>query len=187
MKELSLNILDIAQNSVKANATEITIELIEEGNKLTFRITDDGKGMTADFAASVLDPFTTTRTTRKVGLGLPLLKMAAEATGGGIEIESRDEAHYSDHGTVVTATFYTDHIDCPPVGDMASTMTLLIQNAPFAPRYIYRRVKDGGEFRLDTDELHASLGGDIPLSEPSVLEFINDYVAEGENELGNNK
>ena len=185
MKELSLNILDVAQNSVKAKATVITVELIEEGNELTFRITDDGVGMTPEFLANVLDPFTTTRTTRRVGLGLPLLKMAAEATGGYITVTSRDAAHHEDHGTVVTAVFRTDHIDCPPLGDIASTMVMLIQNAPFAPRYIYRRSVDGNGFVLDTDELHASLGEDVPLSEPEVLAFVGDYIREGEEEIEN--
>lgn len=183
MKELSLNILDIAQNSVKAGATVITVEIIEQGPLLTFRITDDGRGMTPEFVESVLDPFTTTRTTRKVGLGLPLLKMAAESTGGNISVVSRDADSYPDHGTTVTATFRTDHIDCLPLGDIVSTLVLLIQNAPFAPRYIYRHAKDGREFRLDTDEFRAELGRDIPLSEPAVLEFIREYAEEGESTL----
>ena len=154
MKELSLNILDIAQNSVKAGAKNIEISLAEEGNRLTFRITDDGCGMSEDFLARVLDPFTTTRTTRKVGLGLPLLKMAAEATGGSLEISSRSEKEHADHGTEVTATFYTDHIDCPPLGDIVSTVVLLLQNAPFEPRYVYSHSKGENVFSLDTAELH---------------------------------
>ncbi|MBP5156148.1 MAG: sensor histidine kinase [Clostridia bacterium] len=184
MKELSLNILDIAQNSVKAGAGNIEISLAEEGSRLVFRITDDGCGMTKDFLANVLDPFTTTRTTRKVGLGLPLLKMAAEATGGAVEITSRSEKETADHGTEVTATFYTDHIDCPPLGDIVSTVVLLLQNAPFGPRYVYSHSKGENRFSLDTDELHEQLGPDIPLSEPAVLEFIESYLREGEESLG---
>ncbi|MBR0231676.1 MAG: sensor histidine kinase [Clostridia bacterium] len=184
MKELSLNILDIAQNSVKAGAKNIEISLAEEGNRLTFRITDDGCGMSEDFLARVLDPFTTTRTTRKVGLGLPLLKMAAEATGGSLEISSRSEKEHADHGTEVTATFYTDHIDCPPLGDIVSTVVLLLQNAPFEPRYVYSHSKGENVFSLDTDELHEQLGPDIPLSEPAVLEFTESYLREGEEGLG---
>ena len=184
MKELSLNILDIAQNSVKAGAANITLELIEEGNLFTFRITDDGRGMTREFVERVVDPFTTTRTTRKVGLGLPLLKMAAEATGGELTIVSRDEASYPvDHGTAVTATFFTDHIDCPPLGDIVSTVLLLLQSAPFAPRYLYKHVKNGETFVLDTDELHEQLGPDVPLDEPEVLAFLREYLTEGEAAL----
>ena len=183
MKELSLNILDIAQNSLKAEAGVINIELTEQGNLLTFKISDDGKGMTEEFAKKVLDPFTTTRTTRKVGLGLPLLKMAAEATGGEVTVTSRDKEHYEDHGTVTSATFYTDHIDCLPLGDIVSTLVMLIQSAPFAPRIIYRHIKNGKEFCIDTDDLHEQLGPDIPLSEPAVLEFIESYAREGEAEI----
>ena len=101
MRELSLNILDIAQNSVKANATLVRISIDETEDTLSFEIADDGKGMTADFLSRVTDPFTTTRTTRKVGLGLPLLKMEAEMTGGSFSIRSRSEKEYKDHGTEV--------------------------------------------------------------------------------------
>ncbi|MBQ9469283.1 MAG: ATP-binding protein [Clostridia bacterium] len=181
MKELSLNILDIAQNSFKAEAENIALELLEEGALFTFRITDDGRGMTPEFLMRVMDPFTTTRTTRKVGLGLPLLKMAAEATGGELKIVSKDREHYpEDHGTVVTATFFTDHIDCPPLGDVVSTVLLLIQSAPFSPRLSYTHKKNGEEFSLDTAELHEQLGPDVPLDEPEVLAFLRDYLTEGE-------
>lgn len=184
MKELSLNILDIAQNSVKAEAENITLEVIEQGNVTTFRITDDGRGMTPEFLSRVLDPFTTTRTTRKVGLGLPLLKMAAEATGGTLSISSRDrESHPDDHGTVVTATFRTDHIDCPPLGDVVSTVLLLLQNAPFSPRYLYRHQKNERVFELDTNDLHEQLGPDVPLDEPEVLAFLREYLTDGEGAL----
>ena len=185
MKELSLNILDIAQNSVKARAENISLEIVEEGSTLTFRITDDGVGMTGAFLERVFDPFTTTRTTRKVGLGLPLLKMAAEATGGWLTIVSKDKENYADHGTTVSATFFTNHIDCPPLGDVVSTVLMLVQSAPFSPHYIYEHTKNGKSFRLDTDELHEQLGPDIPLNEPEVLSFIKDYLSEGEAELTN--
>ena len=184
MKELSLNILDIAQNSVKAGANNIEISIEEENGRLVFTITDDGCGMTRDFLQNVLDPFTTTRTTRKVGLGLPLLKMAAEATEGTLEIESRSEKEFEDHGTTVKAVFNTGHIDCPPLGDIASTVTLLLQNAPFAPRYVYTHAKNGKSFTLDTDDLHEQLGNGIPLSEPEVLVFIEEFLRENEEELG---
>lgn len=184
MKELSLNILDIVQNSVKAKAENIFVELEESEEQLRIRITDDGCGMSPEFLARVLDPFTTTRTTRKVGLGLPLLKMAAEATGGSLEILSKDEnSHPSDHGTVLTALFYKNHIDCPPLGDIVSTLVLLLQNAPFSPRYRYCHRKNGGEANLDTAELHEQLGPDIPLSEPEVLAFVSDYLTEAEEAL----
>ena len=184
MKELSLNILDIAQNSVKAEATFIEILIAEEGPKMELTIRDNGYGMKEEFLRNVLDPFTTTRTTRKVGLGLPLLKMAAESTGGSLQISSihRDEDEKR-CGTAVKATFFTDHIDCPPLGDIVSTVVLLVQNAPFSPRYLYRHTKDGKESLLDTEELHLQLGGDIPLNEPEILAFISEYLQVQEEAL----
>ena len=124
MKELSLNVLDIAMNSVKAKATLIGIHITENDETLTMEIIDNGCGMTAEFLRGVIDPFCTTRTTRKVGLGVPLLKLAAEQTGGGVTITSRHESEYpNDHGTHVTATFYKQHIDFTPMGDIISTVT----------------------------------------------------------------
>ena len=112
MKELSLNILDIAENSLKAGATLVGIDVTEEKDTLTVTVSDNGCGMTEEFLKTVTDPFSTTRTTRKVGLGIPLLKMEAEQTGGSFSIMSRCEAEYkSDHGTVTSAVFYKDHID----------------------------------------------------------------------------
>lgn len=184
MKELSLNILDIVQNSVQAEAENIEIEIVEDGKYLTVTITDDGYGMKREFLESVLDPFTTTRTTRDVGLGLPLLKMAAEQTEGSLSIESvhRDDDPVN-HGTRVKAVFVSEHIDCPPLGDIVETVVLLVQGAPFKPRYMYRHVKNGKQSVLDTNELHEELGGDIPLSEPEVLAFISDYLGQQEAAL----
>ena len=122
MKELSLNILDITENSVKAGASLTEILLTEQENALTITIRDNGCGMDAETVKRVTDPFYTTRTTRAVGLGLPLLKLEAQQTGGDVTVTSRDKATYPDtHGTQVQAVFYTDHIDCPPVGDMPAT------------------------------------------------------------------
>ncbi len=183
MKELSLNILDIVQNSVRANADVIEIDIHESGPLLTLTVKDNGHGMKEEFLKGVLDPFTTTRTTRKVGLGLPLLKMVAEQTGGSLSIRSKHEQDHEDHGTTLCARFYTDNIDCPPLGDIVSTIVLLIQGAPFAPRYIYRHCKDGKESFLDTDDLHEQLGADIPLSEPEVLAFVREYLTDMEGAL----
>ena len=188
MKELSLNVLDVAQNSVKAESSRIEILIEEVGTRMTLTIKDNGYGMKADFLENVLDPFTTTRTTRKVGLGLPLLKMAAEGTGGSLEIRSvHREDDPSNCGTDVKAVFFTDHIDCPPLGDIVSTMVLLIQNAPFTPRYVYLHTKDGKESFLDTEELHRQLGGDIPLNEPEILQFLSEYLKEQEAALCNER
>lgn len=178
MKELSLNILDIAQNSVKAGAEHLDIRLTQRENRLVIVIEDDGCGMSPAFLASVTDPFTTTRTTRKVGMGLPLFKLAAEQTGGALTITSR-QAGPDDpaHGTCVTATFVTDHMDCAPLGDVASTIVTLIQGSP-ALHLTFVHTVDGMEKRLSTDEMREMLGPDIPLSDPEVLLWARDFLNE---------
>ncbi len=177
MKELSLNILDIAQNSIKAGATVITIELEEREKHFSIRITDNGCGMKADFLENVTNPFTTTRTTRNVGLGIPLFKLAAEQTGGFLTITSRHESeHPDDHGTVVTAVFDPTHMDFTPLGDIVSTLTILIQGSPDI-RWIFTHTQENGCVSLDTDELKAVLG-DIPLDTFEVIAWISDYLKE---------
>ena len=174
MKELALHLLDIAQNSVTAGARHIDLTLEEnEQRDCRLMIADDGKGMTLEFLASVTDPFTTTRTTRKVGLGLPLLRMMAEQTGGSMEIESQVGV-----GTTVIALFRAGHIDCPPLGDLPSTVSLLIQGAPDV-EWTYRHTTPKGTCVLDTRELRAVLG-EVPLSEPSVALWIKEYLQEQE-------
>lgn len=181
MKELSLNILDIAQNSIRAEAKRLTISLEQNGAWLTVAISDDGKGMSPDFAAEAANPFATTRTTRKVGMGLPLFKLAAEQTGGTFSIVSRQtKAESGEHGTTVTATFDTSHVDCEPLGDVASTILTLIQGNPdLSLTYLYR--KNGAQTRLSTDEMRQTLGNDIPLNSPEVLAWAREYL-EGEPE-----
>lgn len=171
MQELSMNILDIAQNSVKAGAALVEIGLLQDTAQrvLELSIKDDGSGMSAEMAARVTDPFCTSRTTRKVGLGLPFLKMAAEMTGGGMHIESAPGA-----GTLVRATFTLGHIDLAPLGDIGGTISALAQCNPDMD-FIYRFARDGQEFVFDTREAREMLGG-VPLSEPQVALFIKDYV-----------
>lgn len=177
MKELSLNILDIAENSVKAGATLTEILLDEADSRLTLTIRDNGCGMTAEVVQSVTDPFYTTRTTRKVGMGLPLLKLEAEMTGGSVSVTSRAAAeHPDDHGTVVTATFATDHIDCPPLGDVTATMVTLIQGHPDTDfRFCHTTAEH--EVTLDTRELRAVLE-DVPLNSYEVLQWIEGFLRE---------
>ena len=131
MKELSLNILDIAKNSVKAGAKLCTVEITEDRETLDLKISDDGCGMKEEFVKNVTDPFCTTRTTRAVGLGIPLLKLEAEQTGGSFSITSRHESEYpDDHGTVTEAKFYKNHIDMTPLGDIISSVATLVQGSP---------------------------------------------------------
>lgn len=174
MKELSLHLLDVAQNSVSAGAKHINLVLEEtEGHILHMVLADDGRGMSPELLAQVTDPFTTTRTTRKVGLGLPLLRMTAEQTGGSIDIQSQVGV-----GTAVTALFHLEHIDCPPLGDLPTTISLLIQGAPEI-EWTYRHTTPRGEALLDTRELRTVLE-DVPLSEPAVAQWIKEYLLEQE-------
>ena len=178
MKELSLNILDIAQNSIHADATLVQILLDETERSLKLTIIDDGKGMSEEFLARVTDPFSTTRTTRKVGMGLPLLKLAAEQTGGYLSITSRERAKYpEDHGTEVTAFFYTDHLDFTPLGDVISTVVSLVQGSPEVD-FVFRHTRPQGEVELDTREIREVLGEDVPLSSPDVLVWIRETLSE---------
>ena len=178
MRELSLNVLDIAQNSVSAKASLIEIELIENSktHDLLIGIYDNGKGMTPEQVESVRDPFFTTRTTRKVGMGIPIFKFAAEMTGGKLEIESEVGA-----GTRVRAYFKTDHLDFTPIGDMTSTMISLI-TMNLHIDFLYRRQLDGREFTVDTRQLKEILG-DVPLNEPSIALWITDYINENTKQL----
>ena len=178
MKELSLNVLDITKNSVKAGATLIDISLVEEGNQLTLTITDNGCGMKPEVVATVMNPFYTTRTTRKVGMGVPLLMLAAEQTGGSVTIESRhEEAFPEDHGTVVTARFFTDHIDFTPIGDLIATMQTLIMGSPEID-FTFLHDMNGRRMELDTRELRAVLGEDVPLDSYEVIEWIGGFLRE---------
>lgn len=183
MKELSLNILDIAQNSVKAEADRIKITIEETDSTLTFSVEDNGCGMTPDFLKSVTDPFCTTRTTRKVGLGIPLLKLAAEQTGGKLEIESKHVSLYPDsHGTKTSALFYKNHMDFTPLGDIISTVVTLIQGQPDINWSFVHKMKDK-TVELHTDEMKEVLG-DVPLDNFEVISWINEYLKEqydGEN------
>ena len=178
MKELSLNVLDIAMNSVKAKATLINIHITEDDELLKMEIIDNGCGMTADFLRGVIDPFCTTRTTRKVGLGIPLLKFAAEQTGGEVIITSKHESEYpEEHGTRVTATFYKKHIDFTPMGDIISTVTTLIQGSPDID-FVFLHKSNTFDVSLDTREVREVLGPEIPLSEPEILLWIADNLSE---------
>lgn len=178
MKELALNILDIAENSVRAGATLTQIRLVDTADTRTLTITDDGCGMDAATAARVTDPFCTSRTTRKVGMGLPLLKLEAEQTGGRLTVTSRAAAdHPDDHGTVVEAVFHLRHIDCLPLGDVAETMVTLIQGHPDTDFRLEHRRPERPPVTLDTRELRTVLE-EVPLNSYEVLQWIRDHLRE---------
>lgn len=174
MRELSLNVLDIAQNSIVAGATLIELVVKEDTvtDRLTLVIADNGRGMTPEQLAQVRDPFYTTRTTRKVGMGVPLFRMASEMAGGEFVIQSS-----VGEGTTVTATFGLTHIDRMPLGDMAATVSTLIRLNPHLD-FVYRHAVDDRLFELDTRVLREVLDG-VPLSEPDVMEWIDSNMAEG--------
>jgi anti-sigma regulatory factor (Ser/Thr protein kinase) len=178
MREMALHVLDIAENGINAGASlvEIKIKESKKDNLLTITIRDNGKGMAPEMVERALDPFYTTRTTRRVGLGLSLFREAARRCEGTFEISSRLGV-----GTEVKATFRRDHIDLAPMGDMAGTLVSLIVGNPGVD-FVYEHHSDQGEFRLDTKEVKTELdGGDI--THPAVLDFLGRYINEGIKEL----
>lgn len=179
MKEISLNILDIAENSVKAGATLTEIYVDEAGDKLTLTIKDDGCGMNEETVKSVTDPFYTTRKTRKVGLGIPLLKLACEQTGGSLSITSSVDE--DTHGTTVTAVFFKNHIDFTPLGDVISSIVTLIQGHPDTD-FLFRHSTEGGAVELDTREIRAVLEG-VPLDTYEVILWVRDNLEEQYKEI----
>ena len=185
MKELSLNILDIAQNSIRARAKLVKITLHENAESLEITVSDDGCGMKADFLKRVTDPFSTTRTTRSVGLGLPFFKMEAEMTGGTMTIDSRSEEEYNDHGTVVTARFFKNHIDYIPLGNIIDTVCTLIHGAENVD-FLFSHSYEDAVISLSTREMREMLGEDIPLSSPEVLAWVRDYLTESYTALYGN-
>ena len=182
MKELSLNILDITENSTKAKAELISIEISEINDTLTITITDNGTGMSEQTLASVANPFYTTRTTRKVGMGIPLFRMAAEMTGGNLTIASKHiDEHPDTHGTTVTALFYKNHIDFTPLGDIISTVTTLIQGHPDVD-FLFNHIIGDERVSLDTRDLRTVLEG-VPLDTFEVLIWIKDNLTEQYREI----
>lgn len=173
MRELSLNVMDVAQNSVRAQASLVTITVSESDREdtLTISIADNGCGMTEEQVQQVIDPFFTTRTTRKVGLGVPLFKLSAEQTGGSFDITSAQGV-----GTTTTARYVKSHVDMTPLGDINGTVEILIRCNPDID-FVFTHSTDGAAFTLDTRELREVLG-DVSLDTPDVLEWIHAYLEE---------
>ena len=179
MKELSLHILDIVQNSFKASARDVSVTVSEDTKTdlLSIIVQDNGCGMSADFVRRVLDPFVTTRTTRPVGLGLPLLHQAALQTDGSLDIQS-----VPGEGTTVTVRFGLSHFDRPPLGDLAGTLCTLLGDTD-GIHFVYTHRTEKGEFVLDTEELVEILGP-VSLSEPAVFSFLLEFIGENLQEIG---
>ena len=174
MKELSLHILDIANNSIraKANTIQILVTEDEEKNLLTIKIEDDGCGMTEDFLKIVKNPGVTTKTNPDAGMGIPLFEAECLRCGGGLDIKS-----VAGIGTEVQATFELKHKERLPIGNMAETMKALILGSPEID-FIYRHIKKGREFLMDTREIKKTLDG-VPIDEAKVLLWIGEYIGEG--------
>ncbi|MBI3150723.1 MAG: ATP-binding protein [Chloroflexi bacterium] len=179
MREIALHLMDIAENSAAAEGRNICIEVHEDlqSDLLTASVTDDGRGMDAETAQRVLDPFYTTRTTRKVGLGIPLLKLAAEMSGGGLSLVTE-----AGKGARVEARFRHSHIDRMPLGDLASTfLALLVSHPKIHWVFIYKGIDKNGNvdnFEFDDTELKNELG-DMPITEPEILMFVRGLIEEG--------
>ncbi len=183
MRELALHILDLLQNTVEAGATQVDLAVDEDWTLDRLRITvrDNGRGMDAETAARATDPFFTSRTTRHIGLGLPLLAAATERANGLLTITSQPGA-----GTTVEATFQLSHPDRQPLGNLAHTLlAFLYAERAAGLRYVHRTERAGGggaTFEFDTAELHTALG-DAPLALPAVQRWLAEYLAEGEETL----
>jgi hypothetical protein len=179
MREIALHLLDIAENSVAAESHNISIHVHEDlfHDRLLASVIDDGRGMDAQTAQQVQDPFYTTRTTRNVGLGIPLLKSAAEMADGSFSLQSEPG-----NGTWVEAEFRHSHIDRMPLGDLSSTfLTLLISHPQIDWTFLYRLTdtnRQSRDFIFESAELKSELG-DISLTEPEVLTFLRGVFEEG--------
>lgn len=174
MRDLSLHILDLAENSIVAGASLVRIGLfLEKDGVLTFVLEDDGKGMPPELLEKVTSPFATTRTTRKVGLGIPLMKENAEKAEGSLRLEST-----VGKGTLLTVTMNTRHIDCLPLGDLTGTLLSLMLTNPEKPEFLFEGKTEQGECSFDTREVRAVLGEGIPLNEPAVAAWLKEALEE---------
>ena len=173
MKEIALHLLDIVQNSVRAGAAHVDVgfDLGSDG-LLTMTVKDDGCGMSPELLRRVQSPFVTTRTTRKVGLGIPLLMQNTMQSGGSVRLESTEGV-----GTLLTATFQTSSIDCLPLGDLASTMASIVMGSPDKPEFTLRCTSPTGAMDFSTEEIRQALGG-VSLAEPAVVQWMQASIQE---------
>ncbi len=174
MEDLSLHMLDIAENSIKAQAKSIAITVEESQKKdlLSLEIVDDGIGMDKEKKAKALDPFFSTRKERRFGLGLSLLEEASKAANGRFYLDSEPGK-----GTKILATFQASHIDTKPLGDLPQTLITLIVGNPDVD-ILYTHITDESEYVLDTAGIKSQLNG-IPISSPEVINIIKKNIREG--------
>ncbi len=178
MKELSLHVLDVIQNSVSANAANIHLIIHENSSAetLTIIIEDDGKGMAPEVLGKVTDPFFTSRTTRKVGLGIPLFKQNAEISGGSFKITSQ-----LGKGTRVKAVFGLSHFDRPPLGDIAGVVMLMV-SSNLHINFFYQHKIDQKMYEFNTPEIKEVLE-DLPLNDPAVIRHLKEMINENLKDL----
>jgi anti-sigma regulatory factor (Ser/Thr protein kinase) len=181
VRELSLHIMDIVENGIAAGATSVDIAVNEDrkGNRLEITIRDNGRGIPASLLEEVLNPFYTTRTTRRVGLGLSLFREASRRCEGDFHIRSGEG-----EGTEVYASFKRDHIDLAPFGDIAGSLTSLIMGNPDVD-FVYRHDVDGESFHLDTRDVKHELE-DVPIYHPDVIRYLTRFIRESLAELKRN-
>lgn len=178
MKDLSMHIMDIIQNSVRAEASSVQLEITEsqKDDLFSIGIKDNGFGMSEEVLARAIDPFFTTRTTRKVGLGLSLLKQNAEQTGGRMDISSKEGV-----GTELIAVFSYAHLDRPSLGDIAGTMVLLVGANPEMD-FLYTHSSDNGEYVFDTKEVKEVLDG-VSVSDSEIMKYLKEMIKENLNTI----
>jgi hypothetical protein len=174
-RDLSQHILDIAENSINANATRLYIDIVEDftADRLSIIVRDNGYGMDAQTLSQISDPWTTTRTTRKVGLGIPFLKQTAEMCAGDFTITSQPNI-----GTTTKAVLQHSHIDRPPIGDLVGTLLCIIVGNTKIDLH-YHHTIENREFMFDTAEIRQVLGDEVPLSDPEVLGYIREALEQG--------
>ncbi len=178
MDELLLHVLDIVQNSISAGATLVSVKIEEKSDEdlLSITVSDNGKGMDEETLKAVEDPFFTTKTGKKVGLGIPLLKQTVASTGGYFQIDS-----HPGKGTIIRASFPKSHIDLPPLGDLKGTILALVFASGNAD-IVFSYDRDGRIFSLDTRSMKEILG-EVPFSHPEVIKFLNNFIDDGIKEL----
>jgi len=178
MNNISMHILDIVQNSISAKSSLIEICINEnlKTNLFNVLIKDNGKGMDDEFLAHVEDPYITTRTTRKVGLGIPLLKHSAEQSNGYIKVHSEKNI-----GTTIQATFQHDHIDRPPLGDIAGTIVLVVAANPDV-EFKYVHCVNNNKYEFDTREVKQVLD-DVRINDPKIRGMLKEMITENLREI----
>ena len=175
MRDISLHLLDIVENSFEAGADIIEIGVVEDlaNNTLRLSVKDNGSGLDPQQLARATDPFYTTKDTKRVGLGIPLLAQASREAGGEFRIQSRPG-----RGTTINASFIHDHIDRKPLGDIPETLVVLIASRGGKADILYTHQKNGNTFSLDTRELKRELG-DLPITQPDVLSLVKEKIKDG--------